>query len=410
MTHQKFFGWRVVWATFVLAVFGWGLGFYGPPVYLHAVQEMRGWSVALVSAAVTTHFLVGAVVVANLPGLYRRFGIPAITKAGVVLLALGILGWATAQEPWQLFAATLFSGAGWVAMAAAAVNAILAPWFVRTRPAALATAYNGASIGGVIFSPLWVEAIARFGFQTAALGIGAIAILTIWVLTDRVFARTPEELGQSPDGDAPGTAPAAIVNPNAVPLPGNMIWRDRRFLTLAAAMALGLFAQIGLVAHLFSLLVPSVGIFYAGFAMGLATACAIVGRTLVGWLMPPGADRRLLAMANYGVQILGSLAFAGALFVSGELQIVALLAGVVLFGFGIGNTTSLPPLIAQIEFVKADVARVVPLIVAMAQAGYAFAPAAFGLVREFAADGETFFLAAAAIQILGVVCFAAGRR
>ena len=52
-----FYGWRVVAAVFVLATFGWGLGFYGPPVYLHAVHEMRGWSLNVVSTAVTVHFL-----------------------------------------------------------------------------------------------------------------------------------------------------------------------------------------------------------------------------------------------------------------------------------------------------------------------------------------------------------------
>jgi hypothetical protein len=46
---NPFFGWRVVGAVFVLAMFGWGVGFYGPPVYLHAVRETRGWPVALVS-------------------------------------------------------------------------------------------------------------------------------------------------------------------------------------------------------------------------------------------------------------------------------------------------------------------------------------------------------------------------
>ncbi|MEA2816388.1 MAG: hypothetical protein QOI93_4085, partial [Rhodospirillaceae bacterium] len=112
----SFFGWRVVAGTFVLAVFGWGIGFYGPPVYLHAVQEARHWSVALVSSAVTVHFLIGAVVVANLPALYRRFGLPAVTKSGAIALALGVLGWAMAREPWQLLLATLLSGAGWVAM------------------------------------------------------------------------------------------------------------------------------------------------------------------------------------------------------------------------------------------------------------------------------------------------------
>jgi hypothetical protein len=31
--RRVFYGWRVVGAAFVLAVFGWGVGFYGPPVF-----------------------------------------------------------------------------------------------------------------------------------------------------------------------------------------------------------------------------------------------------------------------------------------------------------------------------------------------------------------------------------------
>ena len=73
----------------------------------------------LVSSAVTLHFLVGAIVIANLAALHRRFGVPAVTKAGALLLAIGVVGWAMAREPWQLLLATLPSGAGWVAMGAA---------------------------------------------------------------------------------------------------------------------------------------------------------------------------------------------------------------------------------------------------------------------------------------------------
>jgi len=87
-----FYGWRVVSAAFVLAVFGWGVGFYGPPVFLEAVRAARGWPLALISAAVTAHFLIGAVVVANLPALYRGFGLPAVTRAGALSLAIGVLG------------------------------------------------------------------------------------------------------------------------------------------------------------------------------------------------------------------------------------------------------------------------------------------------------------------------------
>ena len=135
-----FYGWRVVGAAFVLAFFGWGLGFYGPPVYLHAVREARGFSLTVVSAAITLHFVVGAVVAANVPALYRRFGLPAVTKVAAIALGAGVFGWALSATPWQLFAAAAVSGAGWAAMSGVAVNAVVSPWFSRARPAALSTA------------------------------------------------------------------------------------------------------------------------------------------------------------------------------------------------------------------------------------------------------------------------------
>jgi hypothetical protein len=46
----------------------------------------------------------------------------------------------------------------------AAINAIVSPWFVPTRPAALGMGYNGGSIGGVIISPLWVATTGTLGF------------------------------------------------------------------------------------------------------------------------------------------------------------------------------------------------------------------------------------------------------
>jgi MFS family permease len=408
---DTFHGWRVVAAVSVLATFGWGTGFYGPPIYLHTVQETRGWSLNVVSTAVTVHFLFGAIVVASLPKLYQRFGVARVTKAGAVALAAGVAGWALAQQSWQLFVAALLSGGGWATMGAAAVNAIVAPWFVRMRPAALSSAYNGSSIGGVIFSPLWVAAIGLFGFPWAAVAVGVVMILTIWILADAYYSKGPEQMGLSPDGDA--ADPAPVPSSKRSP-PSGQLWLDRKFITLAAGMALGLFAQIGLLAHLFSLLVPTLGAQFAGFAAGAATAAAIAGRTLVGWLMPAGADRRLIACGNYALQILGSLAF---LFAAGD-NIPLLFLGIMLFGVGIGNTTSLPPLIAQTEFDKEEVARIVPLIVAISQASYAFAPAAFGLIREWASQRDPvsagaapwMFIAVASIQAAGVAALLIGRR
>lgn len=404
-TTHRFFGWNVLAATFVLAIFGWGVGFYGPPVFLHAVVQRTGWSVALVSGAVTLHFLSGTVVVANLPRLYRRVGVPGVTFASAALLAVGVTGWSLAYAPWQLYVAAVLSGMGWVGLGAAAVNALIAPWFVRRRPAVLGMAYNGASVGGIVFSPLWVFLIAQAGFMQAALWVGALMVVVIAVLAHKVFAVTPEKLGQMADGDTAATPTQRAAAPT---IRVADVWRDRAFLTLAGGMALGLFAQIGLIAHLVSVLAPVLGAQTAGIAMGLATAAAIAGRTLVGALMPAGADRRKVACVAYAVQIAGSLT----LMLAAD-HTWAVWVGVILFGSGIGNATSLPPLIAQTEFAREDSARVVPLIVALSQGAYAFAPAVFGLLRT-ALDGTGgsmlgFLALAAGLQAAAIVCFSIGR-
>ncbi|MEO3473943.1 MFS transporter [Roseomonas sp. CAU 1739] len=401
-TAAPFLGWRVVWAAFTVATFGWGVGFYGPPVFLFAVHEARGWSIPLVSAAVTCHFLLGALVVANLPTIHRRFGVPGVTRLGGALSALGVLGWALAAAPWQLFAATAVSGAGWAMTGAAAINAIVSPWFIRRRPAALSTAYNGASVGGIVLSPLWVALIAGCGFPAAAALVGITMAAALWWLSGRYLAHGPAALGQVPDG---GDAPIAVTQRDArtaAPMPVRGLWRERRFATLAFGSALGLFAQIGLIAHLLSLLVAPLGAQRAGLVAGLMTVCAIIGRTVMGWVLRPGMDRRRAAAANYALQLVGSLVLLSA----GGTDVALLLAGIALFGLGLGNATSLPPLIAQADFAPGDTARAVALITAIGQAAYAFAPAAFGLLR--AVDPAWLFLAAAGFQGLAALVVMAG--
>ena len=60
----------------------------------------------------------------------------------------------------------------------------------------------------------------------------------------------------------------------------------------------------------------------------------------------------------------------------------ALVVGVLLFGLGIGNLLSLPPLIAQAEWPAEQVAAVLALLTAVNQAFYAFGPAIFGAALQ----------------------------
>ena len=368
-------------------MFGWGVGFYGPGVYLAALHRSHDWPIATISLAITAHFLVSAVLITALPDAYRRFGVASVTIAGAFCAAAGAVVWTSAPQIWLLVPALLLSGVGWSAMSGAALNLIVAPWFERDRPKAISMAFNGASIGGLLFTPLWTILIAHVGLTAAGLTIAIATIVVICPLAGLILRRT-----------APGSAAKT-----APPLPRRALLGQCRFLTLSAAFALGLFVQIGLFAHLIARLEPAFGATIAALAISLATLCAVLGRSVMGWLLGEH-DRRLAAAANLLVQAAGTLLLA-----FGE-SMAPLALGCVLFGVGVGNLTSLPPLIAQREFRPADVGTVVALITAINQAVFAFAPAVFGALRDVTGAYVEVFLAGAALQAVAAGIVVLGRR
>lgn len=399
-----FFGWRVVAAAFVYAVFAWGIGFYGLSVFLHAIHAARGWPVALISAAITAHYLVSAGLVACLDDAHRRFGLTATTRAGAVALAAGTLAWALAAQPWQLFGAAALTAAGWSATSSAAINAMVAPWFARRRGVALSLAFNGASIGGVVFLPLWTVLIGRIGFPDAAAMVAAATLILLWWLAGRYLRPTPESLGLSADGETAGrrgredvSAPAA-----AAPMSRGALLRNRGFVTLSAAFALGLFSQVGLVSQLVSLLVPTLGEDGAAGAVSLTSLCAVAGRLLLGSIVDR-FDRRRAAVGNFAIQTLGLVVL---LIGSG---VASVLAACVLFGLGLGNLVSLPPLIAEREFAPIDLGRVVALAVALNQAVFSFAPAVFGALHDLAGSYAAPLLLAIALHSAAAIIVLTGR-
>ena len=397
---REFYGWRVVAGAFFMAMFSWGTAFWGPPIFLGILTNKTGWSSSFVSIAVTVHFLTGAMIAANLPTINKRLGIPLAIRVAATVLALGTLAWAMAYAPWQLFVAAVLSGIGWGAMGAVAISEVVSPWFVVKRPAALSTALNGGTLAGLIFTPLWATTIGLVGFPTAAAIIAFVMLLTIWTLSATIFARTPQQMGLTPDGGVP----APVAKPLPSPLPKSLLWRNFRFITLASGMALGMFAQIGLFAHLYSLLMPAFGL-WAGFAMGAMAGLAVGGRTVVTHAIQAGVDRRMAACVCYSLQISGCI-----LFFTAQNNVFLMLLGIAMFGGVSGNSMSLPPLIAQTEFAPQNSRRVTALVVAIAQGTYAFAPATFGLIHTLPITATSIFLAAAIFQTLAIGAFLLGRK
>jgi MFS family permease len=398
---RRFHGWSVVWVAFTVAAFGFGIGFYGPAVFLETLHTTKGWPISTISTAITAHFLVGALIVAYLPELYRAMGIANATILGALLSAVGILGWSSMTSPWQLLFVVLVSGSGWGATSGAAINAMIAPWFDRDRAKALSNALNGASLGGVIFTPLLVWLISRFGFHSAATAIGVGMLLVVGTLAHLYLRHGPADLGLAADGTLLVTS--APSGEDVARLSRTNLMRTRGFATIAAAFALGLFAQVGVLAHLLSRLSPELGTNGAAAAVSATTMCAVAGRMLLAyWLCDH--DRRIAAAINFLVQSIG----VGLLCLGNAAPV--LLAGCVLFGLGFGNSVTLSALIAQREFRSADVETVVALVVAINQAIFALSPAILGSLRQASADYALSFATAGVAQIMAMIIILLGRR
>ena len=366
----RYDGWRVVAVCFLVATFGWGLGFYGQSVYLAELHRLHGWPMSLISSATTFFYLFGALVVAFISEAIRGLGPRNCMIAGVCVMAgaTALLGQIT--SPWQLYAVSALLAMGWAGTSLGMITNTLGLWFDTKRGMAISLALNGASCGGVVGVPLLVAAIGHFGFSgavvTAAMVMVALLVPGIFLFVGHPPGRERPDAGPSGAAAANGPSPLQIRS---------MAFRDVAFLTLTVAFALVLFAQVGFIVHLISFLDPVIGREQAAVAVALMTAMAVVGRLLFSTVIDR-LNQRLASALSFASQ-----ALALAILINSRNEIL-LIAACGLFGFSVGNLITLPALIIQREFAPKSFGVLVSLLTAVTQVTYAFGPGVIGFLRD----------------------------
>jgi MFS family permease len=205
-------GWLVVAAAFLVAMFGFGLGFYGPGIYLVALQARHGWSIEELSLAITVYYILGAALLFLVVGpLFDRWGARAVVTIGTVAMACGIVLLTLMTRPRQVYAGFAVMSLGWATMSGAAINILVAPWFERRRGLALSWAMNGGSAGGVVIAPVLVLAISRFGFA-AGLDTAAAVMLAVLIPVAVLVLRP-----RHPDEHDPADLRSASIGPPTPP-------------------------------------------------------------------------------------------------------------------------------------------------------------------------------------------------
>jgi MFS family permease len=399
-TATLYWGWLVVAAAFVVAMFGFGLGFYGPGIYLVALKARHGWSTEEISSAITVYYILGAGLLFFVVGpLFDRWGARPVVTIGSIALACGTVSLTRVTQPWQVYTGFGVMSLGWATMSGAAINIIVAPWFERRRGLALNWAMNGGSAGGVVIAPLVVLMISRFGF---AVGLEAAAALMLAVLVPvAMLVLRPKRADENDSADScsePAEAFASnTISPSEIaPFRLRTALRSRAFITTSIPFALGLTAQVGFLTHQIAFLSPMIGTIAAGWAVSLTTFAAVVGRITAGFVVDR-YNQRVLASLNFVMQALGIAILAAA----SEAPVLYL--GCLLVGAGVGNASSLPGLIVQQEFPKQHFARTVSLVVAINQFSFAFGPTLLAQLQHATGSYTAALLVCLAAEIAAAI-------
>jgi MFS family permease len=386
-TSARYDGWRIVVVCFLVATFGWGLGFYGQTVYVAELHRLRGWPASLISSGTTLFYLFGALLVAFVSEAIRAFGPRNCLVAGVFAMAAAAVSIGQVTEPWQLYLANAVLAFGWAGTSLGIITNTLGLWFDKKRGMAISLALNGASFGGIIGVPLLVAAIGAFGFSGAMI-MAAIAMVVLMVPIILIF------VGKPPISSSALAAAAADV-PSATQIRAQA-FRSAAFMTVSIAFALVLFAQVGFIVHLIAFLDPVIGREHAAIAVALLTAMAMAGRVLFSTVIDR-LNQRLASAISFVSQ-----AVALAIIINSRNDMV-LIAACALFGFSVGNLITLPSLIVQREFDPRSFGVLISLITAINQVTYAFGPGVIGLLRDASGSYALPFYGCIGLELIAAV-------
>lgn len=390
---HKFFGWYVVWGTFVVLLIGFGTAYSFAAFFTPLREEFNATRGQLALVFAITGFLYFALGALSGP-LADRIGPRRVALAGVFLIGLGLLAASRARQLWQVYLTySLGVGVGVGLVYVPAVGAVQR-WFVRRRGLASGIAVAGIGVGTLVLPPLAAWLIDLTDWRAAYVLLALLAF-TVGTAGALLIEHSPARRGQLPDGDR--AAPGQVSAP-----PGGMTVREavrtRPFVLLTVATvatSLGLFIPF---AHLAPYardhgLSDKTG----AVLVGLIGVGSSAGRLGVGGLADRFGRRRSLVLAY----VLMSATLLWWL-VSERAPALAVFA--VGFGIGYGGFVALLPALIADYFGGRSVGGIIGLVYTGAAVGALAGPSLAGVIFDLVESYTLPILLGVAANIGAVVC------
>jgi MFS family permease len=391
---DKFPGWWVVGACFVLMTMQAGVGFYGLAVFLNAFSNELGWTVSSISLATTVFFLVGGVAGLLVAKLIAKYDVRIIILSGAVLSATCVLLLGQVTERWQLYVVYALYAIGWVAVGQGPATTVVTRWFHAKRTAALAIASTGMSVGGIVVTPVVKSLVDGMGISGATPWLALFWLVSVVPVTVLFVRPDPQRYGWMPDGLRSTTDEPAVMQ--GVPLA--TATTTRFFKAISIGYFFAFFSQVGGIQQLVKMVEERTSAGTATAALMVLSVMSIIGRF--------GAQAIITRFNTMRFTVF--LAFTqGMSFVILALSdgVVGLMVGSAVFGLTIGNLLMMQSLLVADRFGVLDFPRISARIALVATSGMAVGPFALGWLRDNAGGYATSYLVAALCSSAAVGVF-----
>jgi MFS family permease len=205
-TSRFYYGWVIVLVSFLTLFFTLGIRFsFG--VFYVAILKEYGWGRAETAGAFSLAMLIHGFFSIVTGNLIDRFGPRRLFPLGATFLGIGLAAASRMSAIWHLY---LFFGV----IMAVGINTISFPphmsripkWFIRKAGLASGLVLAGTGVGIMVMAPFIQFMIDTVGWRFAFLVLGVIVISVVVPMTALLQRRSPEEVGQSPDGIVPAYA------------------------------------------------------------------------------------------------------------------------------------------------------------------------------------------------------------
>jgi MFS family permease len=211
MTRPRFFyGYVILALCFANMVVMRGVnGAFG--VYYLALLEEFSWSRSDGATIASVNFFVYAIA-SPLVGLaFDRFGPRVLMPFGAFLVGTGLVLSSFASSIWGLyFSYGIVTALGQGALSFVGHNALISFWFVRKRATAIGIASMGQGLGALVMVPSTQLLINHFGWRWTYVATGSLLLLFLMPANALLQRRSPQDVGQLPDGDHVATSAEAL--------------------------------------------------------------------------------------------------------------------------------------------------------------------------------------------------------